>query len=84
MSASYVEIEAEFSPRKNTKSDRVYLVIEGRVEFIVDDKKYKLCEKEAIFIPKNTIYSYKSVGKVKLIEVDKPPFDENAETMIKR
>jgi len=82
LSASYLEVETEIPLRKNTKNDRVYFVIEGEVSFTVNGKKNHVNEKEAIFIPKNTKYSYKPKEKVRMVEANVPPFDKESEIVI--
>ncbi len=75
-SVSYIEISVAVSESKTTLSDRIYLVVEGEAEFVVKKKKYRVKEKESVTIPKNTFYSYSPLGKLKLVEVNIPPFNE--------
>lgn len=81
-STSYIEVETNIPLRKNIKNDRMYFVVEGEVDFTVNNEKFKLNKKEAIFIPKNTKYSYKPVGKLKLVEANIPPFDGKGEIIV--
>lgn len=83
-STSYIEIESEIPLRKNKKNDRVYMVIEGTVEFRLDGERYKVGKKEAIFIPRNTKYSHKPDSKVKLVEANAPAFDKDSEILINK
>lgn len=81
-SFSYIEIAVDIPLRKNKTNNRVYMVIEGKLLFNVDGKKYVVTEKEAIYIPKNTEYSYKPSGKTKILEANVPPFDQEGEELI--
>jgi mannose-6-phosphate isomerase-like protein (cupin superfamily) len=83
-SVSYLEIDVDIPKRKNRINDRVYVLIEGEVEFMVSGEKYRLSEKESISIPKNTEYEYKPKVKIKIIELNMPPFNESGEVIIKR
>lgn len=76
-SAAYFEVDGSHGKVKTTKSDRVYLVLDGSGEFIIDEKIIKVEKMDVIIVPKNTPYDYK--GKMKLFLVHCPAFDENAE-----
>ena len=76
-SAAYFEVNGAHGKVKTTKSDRIYLVLEGTGEFIINEKVMKVEKMDVIIVPKNTYYDYK--GKMKLFLVHCPAFDENAE-----
>ena len=81
-SFSYIEIDTDIPARKNKENDRVYLVVGGKAKFVVSGKNYEIGERESIFIPKNTEYSYKPVGKLKVLEANFPPFDLSNEVVM--
>jgi len=80
-SVSYIGIAVEIPRRKNTVNDRVYFIVEVKGKFSVGKKHMVLKKGEAAFIPKNTVYSYKPVGKVKLVEINEPPFSQEGEVI---
>lgn len=76
-SAAYFEVDGAHGKVKTTKSDRVYLVLEGSGEFIINDKTIQVEKTNVVIVPKNTPYNYK--GKMKLFLVHCPAFDQDAE-----
>ena len=76
-SAVYFEVDGAHGKVKTTKSDRIYLILEGSGEFIIDDRIVQVEKMDVIIVPKNTFYDYK--GKMKLFLVHSPAFDEDAE-----
>jgi len=79
-SVAYLEIDGAHGKVKTTKSDRVYLVLEGSGEFIMGGKVVKVEKMDVVIVPKNTPYDFK--GKMKLFLVHAPAFDENAEVRL--
>ena len=82
VSVSYIEISKNIPRRKNTRNDRVYFILEGEAEFVIEGKKKVVKEKEVVRIPKKTTYSYKPLKKLRLVEVNIPPFDINSEIVL--
>lgn len=78
-SVDYIEISTKVSKRKSKKCDRIYYVIKGVAIFTIGDKKQEVKEGEYMLIPKNTIYSYKPKTKIKVIEINTPPYDMKSE-----
>jgi mannose-6-phosphate isomerase-like protein (cupin superfamily) len=75
-SAAYFEVTGKHGKVKTIKSDRIYLVLEGRGEFIIDGKVIPVEKTDVIIIPKNTPYDYRAVdGTMKLFLVHSPAFD---------
>ena len=62
---------------KSLVSDRVYYVLEGTGEFIIEDKKISVKATDVIIVPKNTEYDY--MGTMKLFLVHTPAFDPSQE-----
>ncbi len=51
-SVAYVEVTGRHGKIKSIKDDRVYIVAEGKGEFIINDKVVPVKEKDVIIIPK--------------------------------
>jgi mannose-6-phosphate isomerase-like protein (cupin superfamily) len=82
-SAAIFKVTGSHGKVKSTKSDRVYLVLEGKGQFVVGDEKTDVEKDDVIIIPKNTPYDYKTVGgKLKLFLVHTPAYDEKTEVKL--
>jgi mannose-6-phosphate isomerase-like protein (cupin superfamily) len=82
-SAALFEVTEKHGKVKSLVSDRVYLVLEGREEFIINGKKVPVEKNDVIIVPKNTPYDYKAVkGKLKLFLVHTPAFDNKKEVKL--
>ncbi len=71
-SAAYFEVDGSHGKCKTHSSDRVYLVLEGEGEFIINDKVIEVEQSDVIIVPKNTPYDYS--GKMKLFLVHTPAY----------
>ena len=76
-SVAYAEVTGRHGKIKNIKSDRVYIVVEGEGEFILDDEAISVKKMDAIIVPKNTPYDYH--GNMKIFLVDMPAFTPDAD-----
>ncbi|VVB59878.1 Cupin domain protein [uncultured archaeon] len=72
-SAAYFEVDGSHGKIRNKLSDRIYYVLEGKGEFIINDKIISVKTSDVIIVPKNTPYDYR--GKMKLFLVHTPAFD---------
>jgi len=82
-SAAYFEVTGSHGKTKTSKSDRIYLVLEGQGEFIINDKAISVQKSDVIIVPKNTPYDYKATkGTLKLFLVHSPAFDPDAEVAL--
>ena len=82
-SAALFEVTGRHGKVKSLVSDRIYLVLEGKGEFIANEKIVPVEKNDVIIIPKNTPYDYKAVrGTLKLFLVHAPAFDENKEVKL--
>jgi len=82
-SAAIFEVTGRHGKVKSLVSDRIYLVLEGRGEFIINGKKVPVEKNDVIIVPKNTPYDYKAVkGKLRLFLVHAPAFDESKEVKL--
>ncbi len=80
-SAAYFEVDGNHGKVRNKLSDRIYYVIEGKGEFIINDKNIPVNESDVIIILKNTPYDYR--GKMKLFLVHTPAFDAEFDEKLK-
>jgi len=79
-SAAYFEVTQSHGKVKTTKSDRIYLILDGEGEFIINGKIIPVKKTDVIIVPKNTPYDYKSTrGVLKLFLVHTPAFDPKAD-----
>ena len=79
-SGAYFEVTGSHGKTKSTKSDRVYFIIEGQGEFIVDDKVIEVAKSDMIIMPKNKVYDYKAKnGVMKMFLVHTPAYDSDAD-----
>lgn len=80
MSCAYIIVTGKHGKIKNIKSDRTYFVVEGEGEFVVNDKSISVKAGDVVMIPKNIPLDYN--GKMKLVLVDSPAFDPDAEVKL--
>jgi mannose-6-phosphate isomerase-like protein (cupin superfamily) len=82
-SAAMFEVTGRHGKVKSLVSDRIYLILEGKGEFIINGKKVPVEKNDVIIVPKNTPYDYKAVkGKLKLFLVHTPAFDNKKEVKL--
>lgn len=83
-SAAYFEVTGSHGKIKTTRSDRVYLVLEGKGEFIINNEVVPVEKDDVVIVPKNTTYDYRTTGEVlKLFLVHAPAFDPKKEVKLK-
>ena len=84
-SAAYFEITGEHGKVKTTKSDRIYFILDGRGEFIIDGEIAPVKKMDVIIVPKNTPYNYRAIkGTMKLFLVHCPAFDPAREVKLEK
>jgi len=76
-SVVFAEVSGRHGKIKNIKSERIYIVVEGKGEFIINDEVVPVERNDVIIIPKNTPYDYQ--GKMKMFLVDTPAFEKGAD-----
>lgn len=82
-SAAMFEVTGRHGKVKSLISDRVYLVLEGKGEFIINGEVIPVEKDDVIIIPKNTPYDYRvAEGTMKLYLVHIPAFDETKEVKL--
>ena len=80
---AYFEVTGRHGKVKSTKSDRIYLILDGQGEFIIDGKIIPVGKRDVIIFPKNTPYDYKAEkGTLKLFLVHCPAFDPEADVKL--
>lgn len=85
-SAAYFEVtDKGHGKTKTTLSDRIYYVLEGCGEFVIDGEVEKVNTTDVIIVPKDTLYDYYAdKGTVmKLFLVHTPAFDQAYEIKLK-
>lgn len=84
-SAAYFEVtDMGHGEVKTTLSDRVYYVIDGKGEFIINGKTELVEATDVIIVPKNTAYNYMATkgGLMKLFLVHSPAYDPEFEVKL--
>jgi mannose-6-phosphate isomerase-like protein (cupin superfamily) len=82
-SAAMFEVTGRHEKVKSLVSDRIYLVLGGKGEFIINGKKVPVEKNDVIIVPKNTPYNYRRVkGKLRLFLVHTPAFDDKKEVKL--
>ena len=82
-SAAIFEVTGRHGKIKSLVSDRIYFVLSGKGEFIINGKVVPVEKNDVIIVPKNTPYDYRTVkGKLKLFLVHTPAFDNNKEVKL--
>jgi len=83
-SALYCEVTTRHGKIKTTVSDRVYYVLEGKGEFIINDEVIPVQKSDVIIVTKNTPYDYRAAdnSNLKLYMVHIPAFDPQGEVKL--
>ena len=76
-SSFVIVIKKEVKLHKHLSHSEHVVVLEGTGQMQLGDKHFELKKGDVIFIPKNTIHSARSTGKVplKVLSVQSPNFD---------
>jgi mannose-6-phosphate isomerase-like protein (cupin superfamily) len=76
----YMEMTGDHGKIKNTLSDRVYYIISGKGEFVINQEITQVTTGDVVIVPKDIAYDFKAVsGKMKILLVSTPAFDEKFE-----
>jgi mannose-6-phosphate isomerase-like protein (cupin superfamily) len=82
-SAALFEVTGRHGKIKSLASDRIYLILSGKGEFIINGKKVSVEKNDVIIVPKNTPYDYRTVkGKLRLFLVHTPAFNDKKEVKL--
>lgn len=75
-SAAYFEVTGRHGKTKTSSSDRIYYVIQGKGEFVLDGSPFSVEQTDVIIVPKNTPYDYRATeGVLRLFLVHSPAYD---------
>ena len=76
-SSFVIFIKKEVKKHKHVSHSEHVYILEGEGEMLLGDKTIKVKRGDVIFIPKNTVHSFKttSVDPAKIISVQAPHFD---------
>lgn len=84
-SAAYFEITEKHGKTKTTINDRIYYVIDGKGEFIINGKTIPVEKTDVIIVPKNTPYDYRAIeGTLKLFLVHTPAYDPKGDVNLEK
>jgi len=72
-SGALIELDGRHGKVKCLKEDRLYFVVEGAGQFMINDSEYNVANGDVVFVPKNT--SYDIEGKMKYFLVCSPEFN---------
>src|SRR5262245_30916462 len=80
-SVEYVEVKASHGLTKNTENDRVYYVLDGKGEFIMNSESVPVQATDVVIVPKDNEYDFWAAeGQLmKLLLVHAPAFAPEAE-----
>lgn len=82
-SVAVFEVTGSHGKVKSLVSNRVYYVLDGKGEFIINDKVIPVEKTDVVIVPKNTAYDYRAKnGTMKLFLVHSPSFDPDAEVKL--
>ncbi len=83
-SVAYFEVTEAHGKVKTTLSDRIYFILDGEGEFVIDGKKVQVRKTDVVIIPKNTPYDYRAKKSIlKLFLVHVPAYDPKYEVKLK-
>ncbi len=82
-SGVYFEVVGSHGKIKTTKSDRVYFIVDGKGEFIINEEVIPVEKSDMVIVPKTTPYDYRAKeGVLKLFLVHTPAFDPDSEVKL--
>ena len=85
LSSSFAMIQippnSQHSESWSTRSDKYYFVINGEIQFILEEKEFKLSKGDFCIVEKGQHFSYKNIQKknANLILIHTPNFNINYE-----
>lgn len=84
-STAYIEVTKRHGKVKTTRSDRVYFVVDGKGEFVVNGEKVGVEKNDVVIVPKNISYDYWATrGILKLFLVHIPAYHPDFETDLEK
>ncbi|PIR97918.1 MAG: hypothetical protein COT89_02510 [Candidatus Colwellbacteria bacterium CG10_big_fil_rev_8_21_14_0_10_42_22] len=80
LSGLYIELSGRHGRVKSTKSDRAYIILEGKGVFTINGKDISVGKMDLVVVPKNTPYDYRTGnGTLKAFLIHSPAYDKSAE-----
>ena len=76
------EVETHHGKVRTELCDRVYLVLEGTGEFVINEERISVEATDVIVVPRNTPYDYR--GNLKLYLVHVPAYDAQFEVQLEQ
>ena len=85
-SGLYIQLSGRHGKVKSQISDRVYLILSGKVKFDIDGKSIKAAKDDVIIVPKDTPYDYWNMdGSIsELFLVHTPAYQHNQEVRFEK
>lgn len=77
MTCSYIVVTGVHGKIKSSVNDRIYYIIRGEGEFVINDRTVKVRESDVIVIPRNTAYDYR--GNMEMLLVNSPAFEPDGD-----
>lgn len=79
-----IVIKNEVKAHKHLHHSEQVVVLEGEGQMQLGEKSFAIRKGDVVFIPKNTVHSVKSIGKVplKVISIQSPYFDGSDRVMV--
>ncbi len=71
-SGALIEIDGDHGAVQCLQEDRIYFILEGKGEFVIEGRAQKVQKYDLIFVPKKTPYNI--IGKMKYFLVCSPCF----------
>lgn len=82
-SGVYLEVVGSHGKTKTIKSDRIYFIVDGEGEFIINEEVIPVEKSDMVIVPKDTPYDYRAKeGVLKLFLVHTPAFDPDCEVKL--
>ena len=78
--AVLVEVDGKHGKIKSILCDRVYFVIKGKGEFVINEEVVPVKKTDVVIVPKNTPYDFR--GKMRMLLVDLPAFEKEADVKL--
>lgn len=78
--AVLVEVDGRHGKIKSILCDRVYFVIKGKGEFVINEEVVPVKKTDVVIVPKNIPYDFR--GKMRMLLVDTPAFEKGCDVKL--
>ena len=79
-SGALIEINGNHGKLKCLNEDRIYFIIDGKGQFIINDETKDVEANDLIFVPKNAPYNI--IGKMKYFLICSPEFNSEDDVFL--